>query len=156
MGPQQEIQAHTAQAVELVAAVELRGRCLEATFVEPQGPPRGGQVLIGPLEIVLDVVFIFSQQGALAAHYTEAFLPTLNAYATEAIALASVLPATKAAQYLQYFYIADNPHPIGEKDGLGSARDGSAYSDVHRRLHFELQALTNRFGFYDLLLVQLL
>ncbi len=92
-------------------------------------------------------------QSALTAYYTDTFLPTLNVYSDETTALDTVLPTSKAAQYLQYFYIADNPHPLGEKGGLGSARDGSTYSDVHRRLHLEIQALADRFGFYDLLLV---
>ncbi len=93
------------------------------------------------------------RRSRLSAHYTDVFLPRLDTYSTEATALDSVLPTAPAARHLQYFYIAANPHPLGEKDGLVAAPDGSTYSEVHRRLHPQLQALANRFGFYDLLLV---
>ena len=108
----------------------------------------------GPAYDALDQTAIgLDQESALAAYYNDTFLPMLNAYSTETTTLEAVRPIPKAARYLQYFYIAANPHPLGEKDGLDFAPDGSRYSDVHRRLHSELQALANGFGFYDLLLV---
>ena len=36
---------------------------------------------------------------------------------------------------LQQLYIDDNPHPIGERENLDAASDGSTYSDAHRHYH---------------------
>ncbi len=58
-----------------------------------------------------------------------------------------------AGRTLQSLYIAQNPNKIGEKDKLDVAGDGSTYSRVHKRLHPYLHALQQRFGFYDVFLV---
>ncbi len=93
------------------------------------------------------------QRIELAAFYTEAFLPKLNEHAVESSTLESVFPRSPATQVLQHGYIATNPYPIGEKNRLIAADDGSEYGDVHRRLHPELEGLEEQFGFYDLLLI---
>ena len=50
-------------------------------------------------------------------------------------------------------YITDNPFPIGEKEKLNAATDGSTWSEVHRRYHpfFRNYLKTNRY--YDIFLV---
>ncbi|MBU0798955.1 MAG: methyl-accepting chemotaxis protein, partial [Alphaproteobacteria bacterium] len=55
--------------------------------------------------------------------------------------------------YLQKLYITENPHPIGEKDKLGVASDGSNYSAAHQRWHPFFHDLQKRRGYYDVFLI---
>ncbi|OUR73079.1 hypothetical protein A9Q78_05600 [Methylophaga sp. 41_12_T18] len=54
---------------------------------------------------------------------------------------------------LQNTFIAQNPAALGEKDALISANDGSQYSYYHAKYHPYLRDFLNRFGFYDIFLV---
>jgi methyl-accepting chemotaxis protein len=54
---------------------------------------------------------------------------------------------------LQYHYISANPHPLGEKDALDRAEDASAYSDLHELIHPIVRSYLNKFGYYDIFLV---
>lgn len=54
---------------------------------------------------------------------------------------------------LQYQYIVQNEHPLGQKNRLAIAHDGSAYSKVHAQYHQSLEAFRDKLGFYDLFLV---
>jgi len=58
-------------------------------------------------------------------------------------------------QTLQKLYIDDNPHPLGAKDNLDAASDGSSYSDVHRTYHPWLRDLLRKRGYYDIFLFDL-
>jgi methyl-accepting chemotaxis protein len=58
---------------------------------------------------------------------------------------------TVAAQYL---YIATNPNPLGSKNTLDDARDGSAYSRLHAGLQPYARTLIERYGYYDVFLVE--
>ena len=63
------------------------------------------------------------------------------------------IPQSKAAQYLQYHYITQNPNPVGEKGKLIDAQDGSGYSQVHAKYQDKFQHIINKFGYYDLFLI---
>ncbi|MGP1395600.1 MAG: methyl-accepting chemotaxis protein [Inquilinaceae bacterium] len=56
---------------------------------------------------------------------------------------------------LQTLYITDNPHPLGQKDALDAAKDGSSYSAVHARLHPWFRTFLKERGFYDIFLFDL-
>ncbi len=64
-------------------------------------------------------------------------------------------PTTQAACHLQYHYIVQNKNPIGEKHLLRYANDKSDYSQYHIKYHDFLSNIVNKFGFYDLFLVDL-
>ncbi|MEZ6036958.1 MAG: methyl-accepting chemotaxis protein [Planctomycetota bacterium] len=53
----------------------------------------------------------------------------------------------------QLLYVQRNPHPLGQKDVLVDAVDGSAYSTTHARLHQALRRTQQEFGYYDLFVV---
>ena len=57
------------------------------------------------------------------------------------------------AQYLQSAYIAENKHPIGHKNDLLEAADDSYYSTQHRLLHPFFNQYLEKFGFYDIFLI---
>ncbi len=59
-----------------------------------------------------------------------------------------------ARSLLQRFYIEENPFPLGQKDNLERAPDGSRYSDVHARYHYWLRSFLLHRGVYDVFLFQ--
>lgn len=55
---------------------------------------------------------------------------------------------------LQYHYISANSNPLGSKDTLDSARDGSQYSKFHATYHPAIRSYLQKFGYYDIFLVE--
>ena len=64
-------------------------------------------------------------------------------------------PKTLEGCYLQFEYIVENENPLGEKDKLVNAKDGSAYNRVHQKYHEYFNMLVKKFNFYDVFLVDL-
>ena len=56
---------------------------------------------------------------------------------------------------LQKIYITDNEHPIGQKENLDYANDGSQYSYKHRLYHPWFRTLLRERGYYDIFLFDL-
>lgn len=54
---------------------------------------------------------------------------------------------------LQYHYIQANENPIGEKHKLDAASDKSTYSKVHAKYHPAIRSFLEKFGYYDIFLV---
>ncbi|WP_067212049.1 hypothetical protein [Marinomonas aquimarina] len=59
------------------------------------------------------------------------------------------------AVLLQSVYISDNHAPLGEKDTLISADNGSDYDAVHQRYHPMMRNFQQTFGYYDVFLPML-
>jgi class 3 adenylate cyclase len=89
----------------------------------------------------------------LTSYYRDAFLPRLTKSEIGTPVIESYLPKTPAARYLQYHYIAANPHPVGKKMLLDDARDGSEYSQIHSRYHPIFRNIVQKFGYYDMFLI---
>lgn len=53
---------------------------------------------------------------------------------------------------LQTFYIEKNPHPVGEKEALDFASDGSLYSQFHANYHPWFRHFLKQKGLYDIFL----
>jgi methyl-accepting chemotaxis protein len=66
---------------------------------------------------------------------------------------ALVDPLDDNAIFLQYQYIVANENPLGRKDRLDAADDGSRYSEVHARYHRAIRRFGEAFGYYDVFLV---
>ncbi len=54
---------------------------------------------------------------------------------------------------LQYTYIKANSHPLGSKDALIQTDNGSLYDQTHTRYHPHIHDFLNKFGYYDIFLV---
>ena len=54
---------------------------------------------------------------------------------------------------LQYHYIQANPNPLGSKHLLDRASDASAYSKLHGQIHPVIRSYLEKFGYYDIFLV---
>ncbi|MBL8328283.1 MAG: HAMP domain-containing protein [Rubrivivax sp.] len=57
------------------------------------------------------------------------------------------------AQHLQFAYVADNPHPIGEKQRLQAAEGGGAYHRAHAQHHPAFERARQQLGVQDLLII---
>ena len=89
----------------------------------------------------------------LLTYYRDDFLPKLAQNTGKHPLVDTFLPRGAAARYLQYWYIANNPNPTGEKDSLLKADDGSAYSTMHARFHPMFSKFVHDFGYDNLFLI---
>lgn len=87
------------------------------------------------------------------AYYRDEFLPRLAKNQVGSPVLESYLPAYEAARYLQYHYIAANSNSVGKKHLLNAANDGSEYSQIHQRYHPTFRRIIEKFGYYDMFLI---
>jgi class 3 adenylate cyclase len=86
-------------------------------------------------------------------YYRDTFLPKLGQSESGAPVLDAYTPKITAARYLQYHYIAANRNPIGKKHRLDAAPDGSDYSRLHARYHPIFRNIIQKFGYYDMFLI---
>lgn len=89
----------------------------------------------------------------LTEYYREQFLTRLTKAEQGSPMLEFFKPKTLVARYLQYHYLAANPNPVGKKHLLDDPKDGSAYSAVHARYHPIFRDIIEKFGYYDLFLI---
>ena len=68
---------------------------------------------------------------------------------------AQMKPLDLDSIYLQYQYISANPNPLGSKENLDAASDGSKYSELHKKLHPIVRGYLQEFGYYDIFLCDL-
>ncbi|WP_242039561.1 methyl-accepting chemotaxis protein [Anabaena sphaerica] len=88
-----------------------------------------------------------------SSFYQNEFLPRLRKSFLKELDLSAYKPSTNVARYLQYHYLANNPYPVGKKDQLLAAADGSEYSKIHGKYHQLFQNLIKKFGYYDFFLI---
>lgn len=87
------------------------------------------------------------------AYYQNEFLPKLAKTGQGSPVINSFLPESIASKYLQYHYIANNSNPVGKKHLLDKANDGSDYSRIHERYHPIFRNIIEKFGYYDMFLI---
>ncbi len=96
-----------------------------------------------------------SYRGSLEQYYTGNFGSQYrernNGQSPNASSLLAQLDNDSLA--LQYHYISANPNPLGSKEKLDYSNDGTTYSQLHRRYHPHIRDYLNKFGFYDIFLV---
>ena len=68
---------------------------------------------------------------------------------------AQIAPLDEDSIYLQYQYISSNPNPLGSKETLDKASDGTTYSKLHGKYHPMVRNYLNKFGYYDIFLCDL-
>jgi len=89
----------------------------------------------------------------LKDYYEEEFLSRLTKNTAGRPLLYSYYPQNAAARYLQYYYTAANSNPVGEKEYLNDANDGSGYSKVHAAVQPIYSSFIAQLGYYDLFLI---
>lgn len=95
-----------------------------------------------------------AEDSRLRTFYSEQFISKLAKTTEGSPVLERYLPTSPAERYLQYHYIANNPHPYQKMQELMSAEsDRSAYGEAHARFHPLFARAVKIFGFEDLMFV---
>lgn len=89
----------------------------------------------------------------LRFYYQDEFLPRLTANVGESRPLSTYWPEDGAARALQDLYISANPYAVGSKQLMDDAGAAVAYNRVHTEHHPTLRSYLERFGYYDIFLV---
>ena len=94
-----------------------------------------------------------SMRGSVSRYYRDEFIPRLQDNIDQAESIDYFVPNDTTALILQYHYISNNHNPTGEKSVLTQAPDGSEYSKVHANFHPIMRSFLEKFGYYDIFLV---
>jgi PAS domain S-box-containing protein len=86
-------------------------------------------------------------------YYDNQFLPRLIPNKLKDVDVDEYWPEDEKSRILQYFYISSNPNQTGEKHHLNQADDGSSYSEAHEIYHPIIRDYLDKFGYYDIFLV---
>ena len=89
----------------------------------------------------------------LKKYYQQQFLPKLSSNMNKTADLQNYLPKSKIARVLQDLYISSNRNELGSKHLLDTAKDDSDYSATHSKYHPTIRNYLNKFGYYDIFLV---
>ncbi len=89
----------------------------------------------------------------LEAYFREEYLDSLNKNLLIKATLEEESSKDKRCRILQNLFIVSNPHPVGAKLLLDSAGGESIYNDIHKTFHPRMRKYLDRFGFYDIFLV---
>jgi methyl-accepting chemotaxis protein len=98
----------------------------------------------------LDPAAVAVDMGALKARYQYQQEKTPGTNKGDAT---NWMPTDPKAMALQHLYISGNPKPVGSKQELDAAADGSRYSQVHAEYHPGFRDFIDEFGFYDMFLI---
>src|SRR5689334_20460177 len=105
---------------------------------------------------VVSIADLPEERARLARYYTGDFMAEFDKRnAGRKLNMAqTVADLPDVAMNLQYQYIAANPSPLGSKNNLDKANDGTRYSELHGALHPFLRTSLRQFGLYDIFLVE--
>ncbi len=147
-GKTAEVQAYFGNAVDSLVVASGTEQVRQALLAMPAALQELPIILEVPTEVARASVGEYYQEQ-FAAEYERR-----NAGAsTDTAAMLSAQPDyTVAAQYL---YISENPNPLGEKGNLDRAPDPSQYSALHQQMHPLGRSVVERYGLYDVFLVDL-
>jgi methyl-accepting chemotaxis protein len=98
---------------------------------------------------------IAQQKSQLQRYYKEQFgeeFKTLNNQQTAPIEQL-INGLDKQSIALQYDFISNNTHPLDQKHQLDTVNNASPYAHSHKKYHGVFRQYIERFGFYDLFLV---
>ncbi len=105
---------------------------------------------------IISIADLPAERARLAKYYTTDFMQEFDKHNTgrklDMAATVAALP--DLAMNLQYQYIANNPNPLGAKNALDKATDGTRYSEIHGAVHPFLRTALRQFGLYDIFLVE--
>jgi methyl-accepting chemotaxis protein len=147
---------------EVQTSMELKALAVEQYFQSVQNVagaiadlPQTATAL-GDLDLATDALgrdpSVVPDMAALSARYDLQMTRTAGAdAASKARWMQDLDPITAR---LQHLFITQNPHDLGQKHLLDDAGGSSAYAALHKDLHPVFRALMERYGFYDLFLIE--
>jgi anti-anti-sigma regulatory factor/HAMP domain-containing protein len=93
------------------------------------------------------------RDDVLRAYYQENLLARLGGADGKGGRLTDYWPTDASSRLLQHLYISGNPMASGSKHFFDVAPEEVSYSDVHARHHPRLRDFLDRFGYYDIFLI---
>lgn len=147
---------------QLTAARQTKARQIEAYF----RTTRNELKLLASSKMVVDATRDFKEavdaldrdnvspemREGLTAWYSEQFMPEMDRVLGRPASIHEYLPVGPAPYYLQYYYIAKNPHTATRRKLLDDAGDGSAYSKLHAKFHPLMRTAATTVGFFDFMI----
>ncbi len=94
-----------------------------------------------------------SYRESLNDYYSNEFIPRIKDNTNFTANASDFIPEDPRVTHLQHLYISGNQHPTGKKSLLDDAQDGSEYSKVHALYHPILRNFLEKFGYYDMFLL---
>lgn len=91
--------------------------------------------------------------SSISNYYKDNFIGKLNSNIEGEEAVSKFIPKDNKTIVAQYHYLSNNKENVGEKNGLNNAKDGSGYSAWHEKVHPILNDYLERFGYYDIFIV---
>lgn len=98
----------------------------------------------------LEAAGVQVNEANVRAYYEDEFVPRLSENLDRSAAASEFVPSFGPTIAAQYLYLSSNQLPVGGKDGLYDAGDGSGYSRLHALHHPFLHEFQQRFGYYDI------
>ncbi|UCH58464.1 MAG: hypothetical protein JSV61_09600, partial [Anaerolineales bacterium] len=86
-------------------------------------------------------------------YYQEKFLSRLLPNLLEDVSVEDFWPGDSKTRVVQDLYISSSPFEVGSKHLLDNAGDGSNYSQTHETYHPIIRDYLEKFGYYDIFLV---
>ncbi|WDE07960.1 methyl-accepting chemotaxis protein [Thalassomonas viridans] len=150
---------------QLVAVRELQKTQIENYFLTISRQIKtlsNNTMVIDAMRDLPELFFKFDQQtrlrdnNALARYYTGEFDPEYQRKnpGTNTSSVSKLRQLDQNSKSLQHAYISGNSHPLGNKNALEMADDGSEYSLLHSKYHKHLNLFLDEFGYYDIFLVE--
>jgi methyl-accepting chemotaxis protein len=107
-----------------------------------------------PSELNVDSQEFARWGNTVSGYYRSEFLPRLNESMGSSKSISGYMPSQEVVILAQHEYIAANPNPVGSKELLDFADNGTAYSDAHRKYHPMVRQFLNEFGYYDIFMIE--
>jgi|JI9StandDraft_1071089.scaffolds.fasta_scaffold01298_2 methyl-accepting chemotaxis protein len=95
---------------------------------------------------------IESARNNLVNYYEKEVITRLKKSAID-MSANSIMPRTNAEYILQDAYISSNSNEVGKKNLLSAAKEYLSYNSVHAKYHSGFMNYQQKFGFYDMFLV---
>lgn len=106
-----------------------------------------------PDELNIDTTTLKNYRQEVSGYYQNSFGKEFETQTGNPTNTKNLIPADASGIVSQYLYIANNPHPLGEKHQLTNAGDSSRYSRLHAKYHPVIKNYLEKFGYYDIFLV---
>ncbi len=95
--------------------------------------------------------------GELEDFYTNTFAPLLvsksSGQTLSAASIQDLIPTDDITKHLQTTYIVANENAVGSKNEFLRGADSTYYTDQHAKFHPLFDDFLNKFGFYDIFLI---
>ena len=106
-----------------------------------------------PDELAVSSKELSEYRQTMASYYTNDFGQEYASQNGASANATQLLPGGASSLAAQYHYIAANRYPLGSKDALDAAEDGTTYSQLHERFHPIFRSYLKKFEYYDIFLV---